>query len=105
MAIPDRSLVAAAHRTASLAALAPAYPPDPPPVDYPHLVMGNPSGATADPDRPDNFLLTKPHDAVSTTTAAAARTGSPGACGRTTSGTPPGPTRSPPTRAWRRASG
>jgi endonuclease G, mitochondrial len=30
-----------------------------------HLTMGNPSGATADPDHPDNYLMRKPYFALS----------------------------------------
>lgn len=37
----------------------------PPPADYPHLVLGNPSNATADPANRDNFLIRKPAFALS----------------------------------------
>ncbi|MDB5312857.1 MAG: Sugar-non-specific nuclease NucA-like protein, partial [Gemmataceae bacterium] len=43
-------------------------PPDgvpPSPDDSPHLLMGNPSGATPDPALPDNYLLKKPYYALS----------------------------------------
>ncbi|QNE41719.1 DNA/RNA non-specific endonuclease [Hymenobacter sp. NBH84] len=36
-----------------------------PSVDNSHLALGNPSGATADPSYPNNYLLDKPHYAVS----------------------------------------
>ena len=39
--------------------------PTPLPDDYPHLLMGNPSRATANPAHPDNYLLAKTHFAVS----------------------------------------
>ncbi len=43
-----------------------APPATPPPADESvHLLMGNPSGATADPDRPDDYLLKKPYYALS----------------------------------------
>jgi endonuclease G len=38
----------------------------PSPADSsPHLAMGNPSGATDDPEKPDNFLMRKPYYALS----------------------------------------
>jgi endonuclease G len=37
----------------------------PPPDDNIHLAMGNPSGATSDTDRPDDFLMKKPYFALS----------------------------------------
>jgi endonuclease G len=36
----------------------------PPPDDSPHLALGNPSGATADPADRDNFLMRKPYFAL-----------------------------------------
>jgi len=52
----------------------PARPPDPPPgpvsapattADTPHLLLGNPGNATADPARRDNFLVVRPAYALS----------------------------------------
>jgi endonuclease G len=39
-------------------------PPSPPDADI-HLAMGNPSGATPDPDDADNYLMRKPYFALS----------------------------------------
>ncbi len=36
-----------------------------PPDESIHLLMGNPSGATADPAQPDNYLMRKPYFALS----------------------------------------
>src|SRR5262249_50567714 len=41
-------------------------PPPPSPADSSiHLTMGNPNGATDDPDHPDNYLMRKPYFALS----------------------------------------
>src|SRR5438132_4003901 len=41
-------------------------PQNPTPADEsPHLVMGNPSGATTDPAKPDDYLMRKPYFALS----------------------------------------
>ena len=59
-----RAVPAVAVFLGVLAAL-PGSAQTPRPDPSPHLLMGNPSRATADKDRPDNDLLTKPYFALS----------------------------------------
>jgi endonuclease G len=40
--------------------------PPPPTIDSPHLLLGNPSGATASVAQPDNFLIVRPQYELAT---------------------------------------